>query len=599
MRSRRRRTLAALAVLLTACASPVPRPEAVGRRDYGAVRAYIAALAEQEMRKADVTGLSVALVDDQNLVWADGFGLADRARSIPAGPDTVYRVGSVTKLFTAAAVIQLAEQGKLAIDRPIEAVIPGFSMKSRFENARPVTPRLLMSHHAGLPTDMLKGFSEPHPRSLSELTRQLQDEYLAFPPGTVWSYSNVGYSLLGRAVETVAGVPYDVHIDGVLLKPLGMTNASITARAPEGPMAAKGYRNDKEAADLILRDVSAGGLNASVRDMSRFLAMIFADGRANGGSVLQPETVREMLRPQNAGVPLDLNFRVGLGWMLSGLGDIEFTNAGPVAHHAGGTVLFHSQIIALPEHKLGVVVLSNSASSRKVVNKVATETLKLALEAKTGIREPAPTLPALSNRPVSPELARAFEGDYATQLGYAKVYAKGGELRADAVGRSFRLVPRDDGLLAVRYSLLGIVNVDLGMEIGLSRARIAGREVLIAQVGAQQLLVGERIEPVAMPNAWLERVGEYEITNLGDDRPVFTRVALARDARHLFLKVSMTEAPDVDFALPLEALDDRIAVIRGLGRSQGSSIVALETPAGAQLTYSGYLLRKKLLLETR
>jgi len=415
----------------------------------------------------------------------------------------------------------------------------------------------------------------------------------------VWSYSNVGYSLLGRVVEMVAGVPYDVHIDGALLKPLGMTTASIAPRAPEGPTAAKGYRNGKEAADLILRDVSAGGLNASVRDMSRFLAMIFADGRANGGSVLQPETVREMLRPQNAGVPLDLNFRVGLGWMLSGLGDIEFTNAGPVAHHAGGTVLFHSQIIALPEHKLGVVVLSNSASSRKVVNKVATETLKLALEAKTGIREPAPTLPALSNRPVSPELARAFEGDYATQLGYAKVYAKGGELRADAVGRSFRLVPRDDGMLAVRYSLLGIVNVDLGMEIGLSRARIAGREVLIAQVGAQQLLVGERIEPVAMPNAWLERVGEYEITNLGDDRPVFTRVALARDARHLFLKVSMTEAPDVDFALPLEALDDRIAVIRGLGRSQGSSIVALETPAGAQLTYSGYLLRKKLLLETR
>ncbi len=362
-----RKVLAVLAVLLAACASPVPRPETVHRGDYGAVRAYIAALARQEMRKADVTGLSVALVDDQNLVWADGFGFADRARDVPAGADTVYRVGSITKLFTAAAVMQLAEQGKLAIDRPIEAVIPGFSMKSRFENARPVTPRLLMSHHAGLPTDILKGFSEPHPRSLAELTRQLQDEYLAFPPGTLWSYSNVGYSLLGRAVEMAAGVPYDVHIGGALLKPLGLTNASITARAPEGPMAAKGYRNGKEAADLVLRDISAGGLNASVRDMSRFLSMIFADGRANGRSVLRPETVREMLRPQNADVPLDLNFRVGLGWMLSGLGEIEFSGAGPVAHHAGGTALFHSQVIVLPAHKLGVVVLSNSASSRKVV----------------------------------------------------------------------------------------------------------------------------------------------------------------------------------------------------------------------------------------
>src|SRR6266702_8862682 len=99
MPSRRRKTLAALTVLLAACASPVPRPEAVGRGDYGAVRAYIAALAQQEMRKADVTGLIVALVDDQNLVWADGFGFADRARNIAADADTVYRVGSITKLF--------------------------------------------------------------------------------------------------------------------------------------------------------------------------------------------------------------------------------------------------------------------------------------------------------------------------------------------------------------------------------------------------------------------------------------------------------------------------------------------------------------------
>src|SRR5215470_2484909 len=445
---------AALAALVAACAAPVPRPEAVGAEDYKAVHAYIAALAREEMRKANVTGLSVALVDDQHIVWADGFGFADRARNLPAGADTTYRVGSITKLFTAAAIMQLADAGKLAIDEPIAAVIAGFSMKSRFESAGPVTPRLLMSHHAGLPTDILKGFSTPHPDSLAELTRQLQEQYLAFPPETVWSYSNVGYSLLGRAVETAAGVPYDAYIDDALLKPLGMTGASITGRAPEGPTAAKGYRNGAEAVDMTLRDVPAGGLNASVRDMSRFLEMVFADGSANGRRVLPPETVREMLRPQNTSVPLDLNFRVGLGWMLSGLGDIDFSNAGAVAHHAGATALFRSQLIALPEHKLGVVVLSNSATSGGAVNKIATEALKLALEAKTGIHEPAPTPHALSDRPIPPELAREFEGEYATQFGYVKVDAKGLELRADVAGRSLRLVPRDDGMLAVRYSLL-------------------------------------------------------------------------------------------------------------------------------------------------
>jgi CubicO group peptidase (beta-lactamase class C family) len=588
-----RKAAVALFVLVAACAAPVPRPEAVSRGDYATIRAYIAALAQREMRKANVTGLSVALVDDQNLVWAEGFGFADRARNTAAGADTVYRLGSITKLFTAAAIMQLAEEGRLAIDQPVAAAIPDFSVKSRFNNARPVTPRLLLSHHGGLPTDILKGFSEPRPSSLAELTRRLQDEYLAFPPGTVWCYSNVGYSLLGRIIETAAAAPYEAHIDGALLKPLGMSSSSISAKTPQGPAAAKGYREGKEADDLILRDVPAGGLNASVRDMGRFLSMIFADGRANGRDVLRAETVHEMLRPQNTDVPLDLNFRVGLGWMLSGLGDIDLSGAGPVAHHAGSTDLFHGQVIALPVHKLGVVVLGNSASAGKVVNKIAVEALKLALEAKTGIREPEPAPPTLSDRPLAPELVRAFEGDYATLLGYAKVYAKGGELRAEAVGRTFRLLPRDDGLLAIRYSLLGIVNIDLGMEVGLSRARIADREILVAQIGGQQLLAGEKIEPVGMPDAWLERLGEYEVTNLGDDRPVFTRVALARDARHLLLRVLTAQAPDVDYAFPLEALDDRVAVIRGLGQRQGDAIVATQTPSGVQLAYSGYLFKRK------
>jgi hypothetical protein len=384
-------------------------------------------------------------------------------------------------------------------------------------------------------------------------------------------------------------------MESALLKPLGMTNASISARSPEGAAAAKGYRNGAEAADLIFRDVPAGGLNASVRDVGRFLSMIFADGRANGRNVLQADTVREMLRAQNTGLPLDLNFRVGLGWLFSGLGDIDLRSAGQVAHHGGATALFHGQIIALPEHKLGVVVLGNSASARKAVNKVANEAIKLALEAKTGIREAKPTPPALSERPIAPELVRAFQGDYATQLGYANVYAKGEELRAEIAGRTFRLVPREDGLLAVRYSLLGLINIDLDAlgEIGLSRARIADREVLIAQTGAQQLLVGERIEPVPIPDAWLERIGEYEIANLGEDRVLVTRLALERDARHLYLKGSTTDEPEVDFKLPLEALDERVAVIRGLGARQGDVIGALQTPAGTQLAYSGYLLKRR------
>src|SRR3954462_1469780 len=121
--------------LLLGCASSIPRPEAIGRGDYEAVRQYGSALIREEMDRAGIAGMSIALVDDQKLVWAEGFGFADREQKLPADADTIYRIGSVTQLFTAPAAMQLAESGKLAIDEPVSAVLPGFSMHSRFPGA--------------------------------------------------------------------------------------------------------------------------------------------------------------------------------------------------------------------------------------------------------------------------------------------------------------------------------------------------------------------------------------------------------------------------------------------------------------------------------
>ena len=107
----------------------------------------------------------------------------------------------------------------------------------------------------------------------------------------------------------------------------------------------------------------AGGLNTSVQDLARFPSMVFAEGKASGKPLLKPDTLHEMLRPQNGDVALDLGLRTGLAWMLGGLGGIDIANAGTVAHHSGATLLFHSQLIALPDHKLGVAVMANSGRS--------------------------------------------------------------------------------------------------------------------------------------------------------------------------------------------------------------------------------------------
>ncbi len=125
--------------------------------NYERVKEATSELIRKEMKKNNVIGLSIALVDDQRVAWAQGFGYADENRGIPAAPETIYKIGSITKLFTASAVMRLAEQGKLDIDRPLQTYLPEFSMRSRFPDQKPITLRDLMTHHSGLPANFLKG----------------------------------------------------------------------------------------------------------------------------------------------------------------------------------------------------------------------------------------------------------------------------------------------------------------------------------------------------------------------------------------------------------------------------------------------------------
>jgi len=389
-----------MVVLLTSCTHLPDKPEHLTRGDYTAVADYIRALAHKEMSDHDVVGMSVALVDDQQVVWSEGFGYANKANSIKAIPDTVYRVGSLAQLFTATAVMLLAEQGELDLDQPVQAYLPEFRINTRFPGSAAVTLRNMLSHHSGLPQNYRKGMMGANLKPFRDLTQSLQDEYMMYPPNMLFSYSYLGFVLAGSVLETVSSVPYAAYMDRTLLQPLGMIQSTFSS-AP--PPETKHYRKGEKEANLAFRWVPAAGLNSSVSDMSRFLSMVFAGGNAGDQQILQPETLADMLRPQHSHNPLDRNYHVGLGWMLSTLSANTIKRAGPVAHHSGGPILFRSKLMALPKHKLGVVVLTNSDTARKAVHTIATETLKLALEVKTGIQQPSPNEKIASEISFTPE----------------------------------------------------------------------------------------------------------------------------------------------------------------------------------------------------
>ena len=146
-------TLLVSLVVFAGCARLPVRPEALTPGDYSSVKEYISWLIRKDMNKNDVQGLSIALVDDQQVVWAEGFGFADVKDKISADADTIYRLGSVSKLFTATAAMQLVEQEKLELDQPLVKYVPDFALRTRFEGAQPITIRHILTHHSGIPSD--------------------------------------------------------------------------------------------------------------------------------------------------------------------------------------------------------------------------------------------------------------------------------------------------------------------------------------------------------------------------------------------------------------------------------------------------------------
>jgi CubicO group peptidase (beta-lactamase class C family) len=585
----------ALSIVIAAGCSTAPlKPEATTLGNYEYVKEYLSWLITKEMKKSDVNGLSIALVDDQHVIWSKGFGYANAERRILATEETIYGIGSVTKLFTATAVMQLAEEGRINIDSPLRRYLPEFSMRSRFADATPITVRNLLTHHSGLPGDYLKGMWTLHPVPFAQVTSLLKDQYVSYPPNLVYSYSSLGYSLLGEIVEKVSGQDYAVYMKEALLSPLGMSHSSFSIQPDQEPLLAVGYRKGKPGAErYFLRDAPAGSLFSSAQDMGRFIRMLFAEGQVGGHAIVRADTLYEMWRTQNADVALDMDFRIGLGWML---GQSGLDYAGPVVHHNGGTLGTASELMLLPQHKLGVVVLANSPADSAMLNRIAVQALKLALEAKTGIHEPSPQKPVdLAPATMSSEELASLAGNYASNLGVVlPVINKGTYLQTEFQGSTFALLPRANASFAVRYRLFGWLPINIAglRDVALSTHDIAGRTVITIHNAGKRFLAGVRIVPRPVPQSWLKLAGRYVIANKGEDGTLVENMELAYENGVLVLKYTLPEAPGFKPSIALEPISDDEAISAGLGRFMGETFKVVSVDGEQRLLYSGYQLRR-------
>jgi len=251
-------------------------------------------------------GLSIGIVYDQDLIWAKGYGYADLAKRVPATPATLYRIASISKLFTATAIMQLRDAGKLGLDDRVAAHLPWFAIRDTFADDREIRIRHLLTHTSGLPREVEGlNWSDNRFPVRDSMVRALPGQLMVYPVGTEWKYSNLALSVAGEIVSRESGEPWSQYIERKILRPLGMASTTA-APSPLQPGLAVGYgrRVPGQARDLeLMVDVAAtapaANIASSVQDLARFVSLQFREsGTAGGPQVLKGSTLREMHRVQ-------------------------------------------------------------------------------------------------------------------------------------------------------------------------------------------------------------------------------------------------------------------------------------------------------------
>lgn len=318
----------------------------------GRMQEAIDGLIEQAMQAQGIPGLGLAVSRGQDVLLARGYGFANLAHSVPTTADSPFELASITKLFTATAVLLLHEQGRLSIDDPIGAYLPDLPAAWQ-----PIPIRHMLAHQSGIRSyTAVDAYWQSTRRDVSrdEILALVADLPLDFEPGERNSYDNTGYYLLGMLIEAVSGQPYDQFLHAAIFVPLGMTATRANDPYAVIEKRVQGY---SRPSDTLQRaeyyspsgTFSAGVLLSTPTDMARWAASLHTD------RILSVETQRSMWtpHPSRSANERQHHFTMGLGWFLVDYQGLQF------AGHNGSIVGFSTSLLHLIEEQLTVCILCN------------------------------------------------------------------------------------------------------------------------------------------------------------------------------------------------------------------------------------------------
>lgn len=561
---------------------------AQAEKDSLALKAFLDPELEELLNSVKAGGGSVAFVENGRVTYANGFGFADRENGVSATPTTVYRTGSMTKAMTAVALLQLQQDGLLNIEDPLEKHLPELHLIDRAGRKQSVRIRDVLTHFAGLPSDVLNGITAmDRVESDGWQVEYLNGQPLSTAANFNQAYSNLGYGLLGHLIARVSGKSYADFLRDGLFRPLSMTTANV---GDPTEILANGYVKNKLAQLDHSQNQAAAAVTASVLDMAEFLKLMLRQ-QPQGEATLSAASLRLMehdYMPESF-LPTAYGYGLGVDVRRSTLDSTADERTVTFHKHSGNEIAFHGEFGYIPEMGVGVVIMTNFdrgflACSTKAL-------LDLYLKHRQGTTFSIDY--SMPDHGLSLPTEEEIKGGY--NIGPAGLEVSSVDKFKFRMGGVKAVMRRRAGTM--RYSvglrLLGIIPVkvkDVEFEFVKKEDRVFLRQVNLANNAPEYL--GERVNRPAITPAWRKMLGKYELTNpipAHNDRFDFANADIRLVERGGWPVLSL-KTPGMKHELCLTILSDELAVTGGMGRYAGDSVLLL---SGGRLRFSGMELRLK------
>ena len=541
------------------------------------------------LKRNKVTGTSIAIVDNGEIVYATGYGFSDLENKRKADANTIYGIGSITKTFTALSIMQLQEQEKLRVTNSIKDYLVDLKIENPFNDINQIYISDILCHTSGLPSDIANGFFVDNPPTISWVIKELNKQRLISPRRYISAYSNVGYGLLGEVISRVSGLSYGDYLRQNIFTPLNMTSSSI---GYELNNTSKTYNGNKETIEPTVRDVAAGFISSNVIDVSNFISMLMADGSFKSNQILSSNSIVDMESNQLTNVSLTQSFAYGYALMID---SIKIKNHKKkdstivsIIGHGGDTHAFHADLAYIPEQKVGAVVLTNSVNGRSMSE--ASKLLKIYLERSKDIEVDLDYITPISYKGVTPKDDEIFGKYNLGQLIFDvkdinKIKFKQGPVKAILSKKT------NSNNYSLKVWVFGFIPIKIkDQEFKFTKVNDEIYAKRLDTKTKYEFYLGKKNKVnLPYPESWKSMYGKYELTGkiyettnrLYD----FSDLKLTASEKSGFLKVDLKSKSMFSGTLHFDMISDKSAVLGGIGRGNGDVLRILEN---GNLYYSGF-----------